>query len=228
MFGPRILLASLTAFVGLAGLDACSALAQLTIQQPVFGVNSTATTVSVPDRGRALLGGVSRAGESRNSFGPFRSGTNTGMFREGSSTSVSVTIHDFDEMDRMLLGQAASGTSTARSSPRGNDPYQELLARSQRRGVAATDTSGLAPRRGVTGGTPAVASRGESSASVVAGGASASLGDYYFERGRDAEERGAASVAKLHYKLAAKHGSAAATARLASLPIAGSAVATGR
>jgi len=204
-----------------------SASAQLTIQQPVFGVNSTATTVSVPDRGRAHLSSVNRAAESRNNFGPFRSGTNTGVFREGSNTSVSVTIHDFDEMDRFLLGQPSSGASVSRSGPRGTDPYQELLARSQRRGQAATDDSGLSPRRGVVGG-------GTRAASVVAAGSddsrqpAAGLGAYYLQRGQEADERGAASVARLHYRLAAKHGSAEAAARLASMPASGANLAAGR
>lgn len=78
----------------------------LTIQQPVIQTFSVNTTVSVPDRGGMSLGGVGRAGASRQSFGFSRPGTSTGKFMEGTSTSVHVWIHDLREMDRMVLESA--------------------------------------------------------------------------------------------------------------------------
>lgn len=89
------------------GLCDTSAWSQnLTIQQPVVERFSVDTTVSVPDRGGIYLGGVNRSGSSRKSFGFSRPGTSTGTFSQGSSTSVHVYIHDFEEMDRAALEAA--------------------------------------------------------------------------------------------------------------------------
>ena len=75
----------------------------LSVQQPVFQQFSAGTTVSVPDRGAAFIGGVGQAGSARRSFGPFRSGTGSGMFAESSSLHARVWIHDMAAMDRELL-----------------------------------------------------------------------------------------------------------------------------
>ena len=116
----------------LIGFSVCSsagrAFAQLTVQQPAFSVTGVTTTVSVPDRGRAHLGSISRARDSRSSFGPFRSGSNVGLDREHTGMSVGVYIHDFDEMDRYLLGQASS-TSRTRLSGNAAHAYRQLQSR---------------------------------------------------------------------------------------------------
>jgi hypothetical protein len=193
--------------------------AQLTIQQPVFGVNSVATTVSVPDRGRAFLGGVSRAGESRTSFGPLRSGTNTGLFREHSGMSVTATIHDFDEMDRQLLSRASAG-ATAKAPFHVDDPYQQLLARTQRRGQALTTSAADVPFRGTispAGDVPRSVPVAEERPPAPAPKFGADGGATFFELGRDAEDRGKPGVAKVHYRAAAKRGHADAQVRLAEL-----------
>jgi len=46
---------------------------QVSVQQPQFEQFSVATTVSVPDGGSALLGGVGRAASGQVITGPFRS-----------------------------------------------------------------------------------------------------------------------------------------------------------
>ena len=73
------------------------------VQLPVVDVNSVQTTVSVPDRGSVMLGGVSRAATSskRFAFTPFYS--SIGQSYSNSSQRVYVTIHDFEEADRVLL-----------------------------------------------------------------------------------------------------------------------------
>ena len=91
--------------VGLA-LSAASADAQVAVQQPVVGVQTVRTAVSVPDGGSALLGGVNRARMGAKSFGPGlfpAPGSSYGREVSGSSSRVTVTIHDFEEMDRLLL-----------------------------------------------------------------------------------------------------------------------------
>ena len=93
-----------------------AALAQQVIQQPVVGVTSVNTSVSVPDRGQAYLGGVSSAQSGRSQYGPLRSGTATGLSRESTSISTSVYIHDLQAMDEALLNSA----TTPRTDPRNN------------------------------------------------------------------------------------------------------------
>jgi hypothetical protein len=162
---------------------------QLTVQQPVFGVNSVTTTVSVPDRGRAHLGSISRARDSRTHFGPFRPGTSTGLDREHSTMSVGVTIHDFAAMDEYLLSQ---GSASAHPSPQlaGNAlrAYEQLQAH-----------------------------HGGASARAVADPLAASKSEKYFLLGQKAEREGKPQVARLHYRVASRQGSKAAQDRLDEL-----------
>jgi hypothetical protein len=90
-----------------------------TIQLPEFGFTTVATTVSVPDRGSALLGGVGRARYGRTQRGtplvgrlpgigrPFNN-VATGSELGGSTIGVTAYIHDLDAMDKALLAQAAA------------------------------------------------------------------------------------------------------------------------
>lgn len=87
-------------------ISANSAFAQIAVQQPVIENFSVGTTVSVPDRGSALLGGVGSAASSRTITGPLRSGTSLGLTRQASTASVHVYIHDFEAMDAALLNSA--------------------------------------------------------------------------------------------------------------------------
>ena len=86
------------------------------MQLPTFSYFSVNTTVTVPDRGSAYLGGVNRAAEGRNEFGtpllPFRPFRNVGIGRETSASGmwVTATIHDFDAMDRYLLSAPVQST----------------------------------------------------------------------------------------------------------------------
>ena len=79
---------------------------RLTVQEPVLETFGVGTTVSVPDRGRASLGGVRRSAASRSTFGPLRSGTNVGWSQQASGASVGVYIQDLEEMDRRILADA--------------------------------------------------------------------------------------------------------------------------
>ena len=84
---------------------------QVTVQQPVVATNSVRTTVSVPDRGSALLGGVGSAQSARSSYGPLRSGSSIGLSRSASSMSTSVYIHDLRAMDEALLNSVPASPS---------------------------------------------------------------------------------------------------------------------
>lgn len=107
----------LTLTAWLAG-DASVQAQQFTVQQPVFREFTAGTTVSVPDRGRAFIGGVSRGVTGRTTTGPFRSGSGTGFEYENSSVSAHVWIHDFEELDRQALEAAArSGVNRVDRGP---------------------------------------------------------------------------------------------------------------
>ncbi len=74
------------------------------IQLPSFSRFSISTTVKVPDRGSASLGGVSRAAQSSSNRGASRSLSD---LRSTSDARVQVTILDFDHWDRSVLDRAA-------------------------------------------------------------------------------------------------------------------------
>jgi len=103
---------------------------QVTVQQPVIRTFGVGTTVSVPDRGSALLGGVSSSAAGRSTFGPLRSGSAMGLETQGSSVSVGVYIHDLRAMDEALLAAAAKSAS--------DNPWERKLV--ERRSGSTTGT----------------------------------------------------------------------------------------
>lgn len=105
---------------------------RMAVQQPVVRSFSARTSVAVPDRGNASIGAISRAGESRSTFGPFRSGTSRGLFRENLSLRTHVWIHDFEAMDRMVLNSrkpARVGASRGTASRYGDHAFDILRSR---------------------------------------------------------------------------------------------------
>ena len=92
--------------------------AQQVIQQPVVATTAVSTTVSVPDRGSVLLGGVSSAQSGRAQYGPLRSGTNSGVSRQATSITTHVYIHDLQAMDEALLTSGTSESDTSKRSTR--------------------------------------------------------------------------------------------------------------
>ncbi|MEX2142325.1 MAG: hypothetical protein WD894_23855 [Pirellulales bacterium] len=101
------------------------------VQLPSFRVFSLSTTVSVPDRGSAYLGGISSSSTGRRERGlpglshvpfagrPFGNRTIAGHTRT-SGVSVGAYIHDFEAMDEDLLRQASP--VARRSLPATNSP----------------------------------------------------------------------------------------------------------
>jgi len=85
------------------------------VQLPTFSYFGLGTTVSVPDRGSAYLGGVKRAASGVRESGvpllpsaPFRN-RSFGSTTSASGASVSVYIHDFQAMDEYLRSQPPAG-----------------------------------------------------------------------------------------------------------------------
>ena len=91
-----------------------------TVQLPSFAFTTVTTTVSVPDGGTILMGGIKRLSEGRNEFGvpllnklPYinRLFSNVGIGRETQSLMMMVTprIIIQEEEEANLLGTAAVG-----------------------------------------------------------------------------------------------------------------------
>lgn len=117
-------------------LASASLLPAQAVQLPTFRFFGTSTTVSVPDRGTAFMGGNTTAYSGSNSRGtPLLGPTtgplfnNRGLASGGTTSNISVTaqIHDLDAMDRALLGgmsadefrrQVRSGTASGNASSR--------------------------------------------------------------------------------------------------------------
>jgi type II secretory pathway component GspD/PulD (secretin) len=96
----------------------CSAAFGQAVQLPTFQFFTVQTTVSVPDRGAAYLGGVSRAASGRASRGVPFLGKAPGLGRLGrndafgstistSGASLSATVIDHREWDKAVLAEAA-------------------------------------------------------------------------------------------------------------------------
>lgn len=169
---------------------------QFTVQQPSFQTFSVATTVSVPDRGSALLGGVGRAASGRINSGPLRTNTNTGRDVQGGSVTASVRIHDFAEMDRQVLSQAARSDRTARLPGQAEHAYNTLVGRHSQLQAAES------VRLGSDGSDES---------------ATAQSADRYLRKGMTAKSEGKPEVARVWFRLAEKHGSTDATAELGKL-----------
>lgn len=136
---------------------ASSAMAQqVTVQQPQVQVFEVDTVVSVPDRGRAFLGGVNSAATGRTSGRGLTGNTGIGGATSGSSATAHVFIHDFEAMDAELLRQPATASrlrpsASASSFRGGDDPARDAEAlrglKRYRRQLAADGTRAWSPGR---------------------------------------------------------------------------------
>ncbi len=170
---------------------------EIRIQQPIVQQFSTGTTVSVPDRGRALLGGVSSGATRSKRFGVFRRGSSYGQEFQSSTSSVGVYIHDFEAMDRLLLNSAPSTTKrTGRPFQKNHSHWKQQLLSQHARAADSKNFSGSFGKNQIT----------------------QSKAERFFELGQKAEKKHATSnIAKLHYRMAAKYGSVKAKKRLEKL-----------
>lgn len=111
-----------------------------TVQLPTFNSFSVVTTVSVPDRGGAYLGGIGRAYSGRNEngvpivgklpfVGPIFGGRAIGSSVSDSGAMVHATIIDHEELDRIVLAEAAKLRGTNSGNPSTRPAKAESLAR---------------------------------------------------------------------------------------------------
>ena len=177
------------------------------VQLPTFSQFSTATTVSVPDRGSVLLGGVDRAATGRNEFGtplaplPGFGNRSIGSNRSAASTRVSVFIHDFEAMDEYLLSQPTGTRSLHTTTPRQYVDIGRGLRPRDRQGRTIWDAP-PAEDRLAAGAARAVAEEQARREAVRLGRDKEAV--EFFERGQEAEEAGKANVAKIYYQMAAR------------------------
>ncbi len=223
-----------------------SASAQLSIQVPVVETFGGQFSGVVPDRGSVFLGGISRAGRSysRGGCGCF-SRPGVGMFVESAGLSASAWIHDLREMDRLVLDAAESPEAAARlrdsglvddasASSRFRMPAYRDEVFSRRDRLAAVDGT---QRMSEESRRLIARSRSlrESSSPVTGAGSRAnaasdfdaelprvvivnrSAAAQWYRLGKAAEDSGNRDAAKLHYRQAARYGSALALHRLKEL-----------
>lgn len=168
-----------------------------TVQLPTFRSFAISTSVLVPDRGGASMGGVGYTTSGRVQFGPGLGPGNRaiGGGAVAGGMSVSVQIHDMRELDEAVLAQAAAQNArlgkalgAAAHNADGSQPasLEEIARRQQERATATEREAGQ-----------------------------------YFAKARAAEAEGKAGVARIYYQMAAKRASGdlqrEATARLDAL-----------
>ena len=169
------------------------------VQLPSFSFFSVNTTVSVPDRGGAYLGGVNRArdGSWTRGFGPLANRA-IGGDRMAGGASVHATIIDHEELDRATLAAAA-----AKRGPVDPDAAKaEALARhigrdDEREGEAPAESSSVPPP--LPDSVAAIKARNAAAAeerSVEA--------VKFFAQAQQAEAEGKPAIAKIYYQMAAR------------------------
>jgi len=187
-----------------------------TVQLPTFSFFTVQTTVSVPDRGGAYLGGINRGRDGRieRGFGPLANRA-IGGDRSVASTSVHARIIDFEEIDQMLLAAAARRAGTT------VDPADAKAAALTKHvnGVAVVSAAGHSssspsgPLPGSIAGIRAqnVAAAQERAAEVAE----------LFAKAQQAEVEGKPAVAKIFYQMVVRRDAGAlkqqAQARLSAL-----------
>jgi type II secretory pathway component GspD/PulD (secretin) len=182
-----------TAAALLVAFLAQDALAQA-VQLPSFHYFTVSTTVSVPDRGAAYLGGVSRAASGRVSRGVPLLGKAPGLGRLGrndaigssigtSGVSVSATIIDHRELDEAVLAEARAR--------RGGAPLTEAV-------------SDAPPRDRLPAAAPVASVADIRRQNEIEDDAQQQEALALVAKGRQAEAAGKLSVARVYYEMAAR------------------------
>jgi hypothetical protein len=199
------------ALVG-AAILAQEAFAQA-VQLPSFHFFTVSTTVSVPDRGAAYLGGVRRGASGRVGRGvPFlskapglgRLGRNDALGASLSTGDVSVTatIIDHDELDEAVLSEARKRRGAAAAVDA--TPREAAVASPVPSSAPVASVAELRRQNEVKD-----AAQQEEALALVA-------------KGRQAEAAGKLNVAKIYYQMAARRADEALRRRidqhLATLP----------
>lgn len=123
----------------------------IVVQLPTVSMFGVFTTVSVPDSGRGLIGGVRRSSNGSTAFGPNVFGPQRAFGRDHRAAGVHVTatIHELDEMDKALLaeGQGGKAGSSKRRVLSSTDRSRLKLARAGRSSAGRPSGSVAEARR---------------------------------------------------------------------------------
>jgi hypothetical protein len=176
-----------------------------TVQLPTFNFFTVNTTVEVPDSGGGVLGGVDSAASGCNQRGipglgsrPF---TNVAGGARGAAGSVSVTaeIHDFEAMDRQLLGndfdRTADATTAADALAVRRLPIMlrpVVGAKSLQPSALAADSTGASSIAEIHRQQAAEDSAAEQQAQRL------------FDQAAELQSAGKSGVAKVYYQMAAR------------------------
>ncbi len=168
------------------------------VQLPTFHFFTTNTTVEVPDGGTAALGGIGSSSSGRTQRGipglpsrPF-SNSATGRSTGAGNVSVSAQIHDFDEMERQLLGDGSTVASAR--------PFHPPLALAQQQ-ATKIDPRG-AGRSNARGSVATIRAQVAAEDAAREKEAAENLA-----RGRQLLSEGKSGVAKIYLQNAARHSS---------------------
>jgi hypothetical protein len=194
----KLLAANFIAFGFCASFVSSQAFGQV-VQLPTFHTFSIGTTVSIPDRGSMTPGGVDRARFGRNEFGvPGLSGIPgagrlfgnraIGAQVESSRVNATATIMDLQELDRAVLGQAASQAPAT-------DPAVA------RKAAFLAQHIGRNQKQAALESTPALATHANERAPRVADAETEAREAYALAQ--QAEARGQFASARVQYKIAA-------------------------
>lgn len=176
------------------------------VQLPTWSSVSGSTTVSVPDGGSALMGGITRSASGRNEFGtPLLPLRNSSIGSQSSASSMRVTaqIHDFEAMERALLSQAGPDLSAAGAAssppvlPRQPKGGESWIVRGQ--DVRGQDVRGQDVRGQDVRSPESVGEIKAEHARKLATAASEAV--EFFQRGQRAEAEGKPGVAKIYYQM---------------------------
>lgn len=181
----------------LAALLATTVARGQVLQLPTFHRFGVGTSVLVPDRGSAYLGGVGRATYAGSHYGvPAVSSLpslarlfgnrSTASVHSHSGASVHVTVIDLAEMDRAVLARAATTATTPMTNVRALDIAREIHVQSASNRESGAVESVATIRRENERRREAVSREGRE----------------FFQRGTDAEAAGKFGAAKIYYKMA--------------------------
>src|SRR5688572_22860929 len=231
---------SLTTAVALAGslfisVTSVSAQAPTTVQLPVIQVFSVNTTVSVPDGGGALLGGINRAadgsvtrglplGSKLPGLGRLAGNRGIGSTRSASNMSVHATIIDHQELDAAVLAEAAARRGSLQAVDRAALATQQKAGYITRNLAQADRPIAVDAKLAAQPSVEEIRRRNE----IAAANRSAEA-EAYFAKGQAAEAEQKPGVAKIYYQMAARRAQdgleAQAEARLAALASPGQTIA---
>ncbi len=213
----RWLLAAGVLLLGAARLHAQAT----TIQLPTFNFFTVNTTVEVPDGGSGFIGGLSSnaTGQTQRGipglgFVPPLGNRATGATGSAGGMSVTATIHDFDAMDRALLGSDfdrsghyIGGDTSAPSDPALRQRLARLPVMLRPLPPSTTDSSRPSQLAADASGSQSIAAmRAQQSAEDSAQQAEAAR---LLEQAREVEAAGKPGVAKIYYQMAARRATGA-------------------